>query len=429
MPRKTAATPIQKVLAKIRPTWMARVGQEMARGMDVRADFEEQLERFFDLLQHAITSGDLAWMDSILLDWAKSSTETDLEEKPYQVSFLINRMIALTIQVARETLTKQQALDLLAAVIPIYTYGLGVVARYEMETRVAHFSSEMEKVQHRMERIDKSKSAFISVAAHELKTPITLIEGYASMMDDLLKQGIPTDLSSLLTGMNTGIARLRSIVEDMIDVSMIDNQLLQLNFQPAQIALMIERLCLEVEQTTHKRNLTVDIRDFEGNRQWIYLDAARLMQAMRNILNNAIKYTPDGGTITIDGRSLPGFVEVTIKDTGIGISAEDQTVIFEKFGQLGNVGLHSSGKTKFKGGGPGLGLPIARGILEAHGGTIWVESQGHDEKTNPGSTFHILIPARTESTDPRMTKLFDTLGKNKTLSPPDPGKDPSGTAD
>ncbi|HMB23653.1 MAG TPA: histidine kinase dimerization/phospho-acceptor domain-containing protein, partial [Anaerolineales bacterium] len=214
MPRKTAATPIQKVLAKIRPTWMARVGQEMARGMDVRADFEEQLERFFDLLQHAITSGDLAWMDSILLDWAKSSTETDLEEKPYQVSFLINRMIALTIQVARETLTKQQALDLLAAVIPIYTYGLGVVARYEMETRVAHFSSEMEKVQHRMERIDKSKSAFISVAAHELKTPITLIEGYASMMDDLLKQGIPTDLSSLLTGMNTGIARLRSIVED-----------------------------------------------------------------------------------------------------------------------------------------------------------------------------------------------------------------------
>ncbi|HEX2997700.1 MAG TPA: HAMP domain-containing sensor histidine kinase [Anaerolineales bacterium] len=429
MPRKTAATPIQKVLAKIRPAWMARVGQEMARGMDVRADFEDQLERFFDLLQHAITSGDLAWMDSILLDWAKSSTETDLEEKPYQVSFLINRMIALTIQVARETLTKQQALDLLAAIIPIYTYGLGVVARYEMETRVAHFSSEMEKVQHRMERIDKSKSAFISVAAHELKTPITLIEGYASMMDDLLQQGIPADLSNLLTGMNTGIARLRSIVEDMIDVSMIDNQLLQLNFQPAQIALMIERLCLEVEQTTHKRNLTVDIRDFDGNRQWIYLDAARIMQAMRNILNNAIKYTPDGGTITIDGRTLPGFVEVTIKDTGIGISAEDQPVIFEKFGQLGNVGLHSSGKTKFKGGGPGLGLPIARGILEAHGGTIWVESQGHDEKTNPGSTFHVLIPARTESTDPRMTKLFDTLGKNKTLSPPDPGKDPSGVAD
>jgi signal transduction histidine kinase len=413
MPKKKTVPPIQKVLAKIRPAWMARVGQEMARGAEVRAGFEEQLERFFDLLQQSITTGDSAWMDSILLDWAKSSTETDLEEEPYQISFLINRMIALTIQVARETLTKQQALDLLAAVIPIYTYGLEVVARYEMETRVAHISSEMEKVQHRMERVDKSKSAFISVAAHELKTPITLIEGYASMMDDLLQQGTATSLGSLLTGMNTGIDRLRSIVEDMIDVSMIDNELLQLNFQPAQVAQMVEVLCLEVETTVHSRKLTMDIRDFDGNREWIYIDAARIMQALRNVLSNAIKYTPNGGTITIDGRKLPGFIEMTVKDTGIGISAEDQAIIFEKFGQLGEVGLHSSGKTKFKGGGPGLGLPIARGILEAHGGSIWVESEGHDEKRNPGSTFHILIPARSESPDPKMAKLIDTLGKKE----------------
>jgi signal transduction histidine kinase len=413
MPKKTTVPPIQRVLAKIRPAWMARVGQEMARGAEVRAGFEEQLERFFDLLQQAITTGDSAWMDSILLDWAKSSTETDLEEEPYQISFLINRMIALTIQVARETLTKQQALDLLAGVIPIYTYGLEVVARYEMETRVAHISSEMEKVQQRMERVDKSKSAFISVAAHELKTPITLIEGYASMMDDLLQQGTATSLGSLLTGMNTGINRLRSIVEDMIDVSMIDNELLRLNFQPAQVAQMVEVLCLEVETTVHNRKLTMDIRDFDGNKEWIYIDAARMMQALRNVLSNAIKYTPNGGTIMIDGRQLPGFIEVTVKDTGIGISAEDQAIIFEKFGQLGEVGLHSSGKTKFKGGGPGLGLPIARGILEAHGGSIWVESEGHDEKRNPGSTFHILIPARSESPDPKMAKLFDTLGKKE----------------
>ena len=393
--------------------WIARVGQELARGMEVRAGFEEQLARFFDLLEQSITTGDPAWMDPILLDWAKSSTETDLEEDLYHVSFLINRMIALTIQVSRETLTKQQALDLLAAVIPIYTYGLEVVARYEMETRVAHISSEMEKVQKRMERVDKSKSAFISVAAHELKTPITLIEGYASMMDDLMQQGKGTNLDSLLAGMNTGIDRLRGIVDDMIDVSMIDNNLLQLNFQPMQVSQMVEALYIEVETTVRSRKLTMDIKDFEGNKQWIYIDAGRVMQALRNVINNAIKYTPDGGTITIDGRTLSGFIEVIITDTGIGISAEDQAAIFEKFGQLGRVDLHSSGKTKFKGGGPGLGLPIARGILEAHGGSIWVASDGCDEKKNPGSTFHILIPARTESPDPKMAKLFDTLGKNK----------------
>jgi signal transduction histidine kinase len=413
MPKKTATTPIQKVIGKIRPAWIARVGQELARGMEVRADFEDQLARFFDLLEQSITTGDPAWMDPILLDWAKSSTETELEEEPYHISFLINRMIALTIQVSREVLTKEQALDLLAAVIPIYSYGLEVVARYEMETRVAHISSEMEKVQKRMERVDRSKSAFISVAAHELKTPITLIEGYASMMDDLIHQGKETNLGSLLGGMNTGIGRLRSIVDDMIDVSMIDNDLLQLNFQPIQVSQMLSALSLEMEPVLRTRKLTVTIRDFEGNKEWIYIDPTRITQALRNVIHNAIKYTPDGGTITVDGRRLSGFIEVTVADTGIGISAEDQATIFEKFGQLGRVDLHSSGKTKFKGGGPGLGLPIARGILEAHGGSIWVHSDGHDESRNPGSIFHILIPARTESSDPSMSKLFDTLGKKK----------------
>src|SRR5688572_30192876 len=411
MPKKT--TTIQKVLTKIRPAWIERVGQELARGMEVRAGFEEQLLRFFELLEQSVTTGDPAWMDPILLDWAKSSTETDLEEGLYHVSYLINRMIALTIQVSRETLTKQEALDLLGAAIPIYTYGLEVVARYEMETRVAHISSEMAKVQKRMERVDKSKSAFISVAAHELKTPITLIEGYASMMDDLMHQGKGNNLESLLAGMSTGIDRLRSIVDDMIDVSMIDNELLQLTFQPIQVAQMLSALSVEMEPVLQTRRLTINISDFEGSREWIYIDATRITQALRNVINNAIKYTPDGGTITIDGRRLSGFIEVTVADTGIGISAEDQATIFEKFGQLGRVDLHSSGKTKFKGGGPGLGLPIARGILEAHGGSIWVQSDGHDEIKNPGSTFHILIPARAESPDPSMSKLFDTLGKNK----------------
>jgi len=413
MPKKATNTPIQKVLAKVRPAWIARVSQELARGMEVRADFEDQLARFFELLEQSITTGDPAWMDPILLDWAKSSTETELEEEPYHVSYLINRMIALTIQVSRETLTKQEALDLLAAVIPIYTYGLEVVARYEMETRVAHISSEMEKVQKRMERVDRSKSAFISVAAHELKTPITLIEGYASMMDDLMQQGRATSLDGLLAGMNTGIERLRSIVDDMIDVSMIDNELLQLNFQPIQVSQMLSALSLEMEPVLQTRKLTIDIREFDGSKEWIYIDPTRITQALRNVIHNAIKYTPDGGRIMVDGRRLSGFIEVTIADTGIGISAEDQTTIFEKFGQLGRVDLHSSGKTKFKGGGPGLGLPIARGILEAHGGSIWVQSEGHDEIRNPGSTFHILIPARAQSPDASMSKLFDTLGKKK----------------
>ena len=412
MPRKPA-TPIsiEQVLAKVRPAWTERVGQELAQGIDVRVGFEEQLDRFFDVLSRSVVTGDPGWMDTILLDWAKASTETDLQEGLYQVTFIINRMIVLTIQVAKETLSKQQALDLLAAVIPIYTYGLGVVTRYEMETRVAHISGEMEKVQRKLERVDKSKSAFISVAAHELKTPITLIDGYASMMDDLIKEGQGVPLDGLLTGMQAGISRLRTIVEDMLDVSMIDNNLLKLNFQPTQLEKVIQTLQNDARESIASRHQTLEIIPFEGSRQWIYVDPARITQAFRNVLHNAIKYTPDGGRITISGRTLPGLIEVTIQDTGIGISIENQSMIFEKLGRIGHVNLHSSGKVKFKGGGPGLGLPITRGILEAHGGSIWVESDGFDEEECLGSTFHLLIPIRTELPETKLAHLFGELEK------------------
>lgn len=392
---------------------MEHIGRELAQGMDMRVGLDEQLERFFDMLTQSVTSGDTAWMDSVLLDWAKSSTETDLEEGLYQVTFIINRMIALTINMANENLTKQQALDMLKAVIPVYTYGLGVVMRYEMETRVAHISSEMEKVQSQMEQVDRSKSAFISVAAHELKTPITLIDGYAAMMDDLVHDGEGIPLDGLLAGMQGGIRRLRAIVDDMLDVSMIDNDLLSLNFQPIQIGTVLDILKRDLSDAVGKRNQTLEVKPFDGSTTWIYVDSGRVMQAVRNILENAIKYTPDGGTITVDGRTLPGLIEITISDTGIGISPENQAVIFEKFGQLGQLGLHSSGKTKFKGDGAGLGLPIARGILEAHGGSLWVESDGHDEEKCPGSTFHVLIPIRTEAPETKMAKLFEELEKKE----------------
>jgi signal transduction histidine kinase len=141
----------------------------------------------------------------------------------------------------------------------------------------------------------------------------------------------------------------------------------------------------------------------------IFADGERLFQALRNVIMNGVKYTPDGGQVTIDGRLLPGFIEMTIADTGIGIDPEDHGRIFEKFGRLGNTSLHSSGKTKFKGGGPGLGLPITKGIIDAHGGTIWVESQGYDEHKLPGSTFHIMLPLRKTPPDEKTSKLFKSL--------------------
>ena len=112
---------------------------------------------------------------------------------------------------------------------------------------------------------------------------------------------------------------------------------------------------------------------------------------------NAIKYTPDGGKVIISTRpvmiddEIPG-VEITVRDTGIGLDSAHHELVFEKFYQAGRVAIHSSGKTTFKGGGPGLGLAIVRGVARAHGGKVWVASLGHDETTFPGSTFILQLP-------------------------------------
>jgi signal transduction histidine kinase len=139
-------------------------------------------------------------------------------------------------------------------------------------------------------------------------------------------------------------------------------------------------------------------------------DALRLMQLLSNILGNAIKFTPDGGRITIASSAkylLRGvtpaesqaaarehhlFLEVTISDTGIGIDRDDQMRVFDKFYEVGNIQEHSSGKVAFKAKGAGLGLSIAKGIVDMHGGEIWVESTGYNPERLPGSTFHILLP-------------------------------------
>lgn len=398
---------VQEALQKIHIPWVERVSRELARGEGVRAGFAEQLERFFSLLEQTVSSGDTAWLDPILYDWGHSPTETNLEEGDYFVSFVMNRMISLTIEVARENLNKEEAFEVLAAIVPILSHSLSVVIRYEMETRVAHISNDLNKVQEKLQELDHTKSNFISVAAHELKTPLTLIEGYTLMMVDIIEQtSRDTQMDSLLKGVNTGISRLRRIIDDMIDVSLLDNKLLTLNFQPMWISHLFTLLKNEIKKPMSERRQNLIIHEFEGSDLMIYGDTERLYQAINNVVSNAIKYTPDEGTITINGRLMPGFVEIIIADTGIGISAEHQSVIFEKFGQLGRTDLHSSGRTKFKGGGPGLGLPITRGIIEAHGGTIWVQSEGYDEVKLPGTTFHILLPIKSEPTDPHMTDIF-----------------------
>lgn len=399
---------IRDSLIRIRPILQKRASATLARGAGVRENFQDELSRFFDLLEQALESGNAAWLDPLLQDWTRTRTETDLAEGERSVTTLLRQIVLLTQDAARENLNETHALELISALLPIYLHCIERAVVYESESRIAYLSSELEKMNRVIERLDKSKSNFVAVAAHEFKTPLTLIEGYTAMIGELLPPEME-QIQTLLNGAQNGLHRLRDLVNDMLDVSMIDNNMLPLNMQPVWLNRMFKLLKAELQPILQQRRQDLDILPFEGADELLFADPGRLYQAFKNIVNNGIKFTPDGGRITIGGRLLPGFVEVTIADTGIGIALKDQDVVFEKFGQLGDVSLHSSGKTKFKGGGAGMGLPIAKGIIEAHGGSIWVESPGYDEKNCPGSTFHILLPLRTQPEDPGLAKLFGTV--------------------
>jgi signal transduction histidine kinase len=401
---------ISESLDRIQRPWMTRVSHQLARGVELRENFEQMLSEFYNRLRQAVETGDPAWLDEVLDQWARSQTETELVTRELSLSVIINQIHMLTFEVARENLSENEALNLSAALLPVFLHAGEFTFHVEMEQNVDHLTMELEKATANLRRLDKTKSDFIAIAAHELKTPLTLIEGYAAMLRDQLPAGGDSLQSTiLLKGVDNGTRRLREIVDDMIDVSLIDNNMLSLNFQPVWINRLLTVLSKEFTAVIAERRLRLDIYPFSGWDEMTFGDGERLYQAFRNLFSNAIKFTPDGGRVTIDGRKLPGFLEITFTDSGIGIDPEDHGAIFEKFGRLGNVSLHSSGKTKFKGGGPGLGLPITKGILDAHGGAIWVESAGYDEVKCPGTTFHILLPLRKVPPDDRTARIFKPL--------------------
>jgi signal transduction histidine kinase len=395
------------VLQKIRPIWLKQVVFRLAQGAGALDDFRYQLEGFYDLLEQAIQTGNPASLDPILALWTASITQSDLEEGQTNLTHLIKELMLISLDVWRENLAEDEVVDITAAVLPFYAYGFEKAASLEMQARVEFISGQLSRTQQSLERLERSKSDFISVAAHELKTPLTLVEGYAAMLRETFSTTEQGKL--LLEGINNGTHRLRLIVDDMIDVSLIDNNLMSITCQPLWLNRLFGVLRGELSESLAERRLSLEITPFPGSSEMIFGDPERLLQAFYNVISNAIKFTPDGGKIKLDGRKLPGFIEVTISDTGIGIDPDDQQIIFEKFGRLGNPTLHSSGKTKFKGGGPGLGLHISKGIFEAHGGTIWVESPGYNEETCPGSTFHILIPHRSEPPDGKSALIFAPL--------------------
>jgi signal transduction histidine kinase len=340
---------------------------------------------------------------------------------------IILRLIRVITQAYLEA--NQQAQDALAAEI--------ARLQHDTDRRSIDRSADLTKANAELNKLQQAKIDFISIAAHELKTPLTLIYGYTNMLREMAARGDDTTQAApLLDGIMRGTERLSAIVEDMLDVSVIDTEALSLHIEKVSLATAVGIIAAQNARNLEERKQTIHIGEL-SRLPYIEIDARRLHQILGHLVNNAIKYTPDGGEIFIDGRRLPSgdgtgkggwltggdFVELTVRDTGIGIAPEDRERIFEKFFRVGKSTLHSSGKVKFKGAGPGLGLPIARGLAEAHGGRLWAESPGHDEVNCPGSTFHLLLPMRaTPHPSIAVTWVKPPAGLlDEEVGPPEPG--------
>ena len=266
-----------------------------------------------------------------------------------------------------------------------------------MERMISERVEELNKAYATLEKHDKNKAAFIQVAAHELRTPLTVIKGFLGIlqMDEAVKKS--SMLSDAIDGVRRGTDRLHQIVNSMLDVVRLDNQVIVPHVESVSLGLILRLIYKDYVEDLAARHLTMTLDDSIKTVPPLLADSELLKKALDQVIVNAIKFTPDGGSIDISARVMEDpkrgkVAEIMVKDTGIGIDPEHHKVIFEKLYQLGEVQLHSSSRTNYKGGGAGLGLAIASGIVRALQGYIWVESTGKDEEKFPGSTFFIRLP-------------------------------------
>lgn len=256
--------------------------------------------------------------------------------------------------------------------------------------------AELQKTNTILQQLDRNKSEFIQVAAHELRTPLTVLSGYVEMLRSFPSVKEDTGLRAVLDGISSGSGRIHEVVNMMLDVTRIDAEVLNVASTPVPLKAVIYNVERAFAKAAKARTIEIAV-EYDPDTPGMFGDAGLIEKSLHQLVGNAIKYTPDGGKVTISTRpcklddDIPGL-EIAVKDSGIGLDAKHHNLVFEKFYQVGEVALHSSGKTTFKGGGPGLGLALVRGVVRAHGGKVWVESPGHDESTFPGSTFYLQLP-------------------------------------
>jgi PAS domain S-box-containing protein len=238
---------------------------------------------------------------------------------------------------------------------------------------------ELEQAHNELKQLDEAKSEFLNMTSHELRTPLTALLGYSEILNSGILGPLSDGQKKATQRIFLNAKQLSQLVDDLLDFNRMEAGYLALEQEPCEIAQIIAEVSENMTAAATEKACTISI-DCEKNLPMIVADRKRILQVFYNLIDNAIKFSPNGGNIAIGARFQDKFVKLFVKDEGSGIPEQYQKKIFEKFFQIEMGDRRSSG-------GLGMGLAICKSIVEAHGGDIWVES-------NPGrgSTLSFTIP-------------------------------------
>lgn len=285
-----------------------------------------------------------------------------------------------------------------------------LVQQVAIPLQSASFTQELKATNRKLQKLERLKSEFISIVSHELRTPLTAIK---NAMDIVLsgKAGDMTENIEKFCSMGKRNAiRLSGIVNDLLDISKIEAGKMDFKFELTNIEPVIESVKNNLTEVAKEKDLIIKYMPI-GDSAEVYADSNRVEQVLTNLVSNAIKFTPSSGAIEITSRvvnarelqydqsfeedikNLQGnYVQVCVEDHGIGIERKDLNHVFDKFAQIENSLSRQVG-------GSGLGLPIARQLMESHNGAIWCDSE-----INKGSRFYFVIPIANDKSNFNMIK-------------------------
>ncbi len=251
--------------------------------------------------------------------------------------------------------------------------GAAIIRNNSLEGTVLVFHDISE-----LRRLEKIRQDFVANVSHELRTPVSSIKGYA----ETLLEGAIEDKENardFVSIIHQDSDRLAKLIDDLLDLSKIESGKMKMAFLPVDAAALIKRSVAVIENQAKEKNISLKA-DLPAQLPKIQADETRFSQVMINLLDNAVKYTPEGGTVTISTSIKEKFLQVEVSDTGIGIPESDIPRIFERFYRVDKAHSRELGGT-------GLGLSIVKHIVQSHGGQVWLKSE-----PGQGSTFSFTIP-------------------------------------